>query len=137
MDASPPEASNSGEPRWKKTMKLEAAQIVLASAGGFLENVDRKWRGLIAIGAAILVGWGAGVISADVVQDYETLGPRVTSLEQWQEIHTDDVTDPALERVDILENRQGALSAQMNRIESMIYRIYCADYPEECEGVPR
>lgn len=122
-------------------MKFEAAQLLLAGAGSWfgsaLEDLSGKKGGIMLLCSVALLSIAGTAAAMATFGDWRSIPRRVEVLEQWRIVHTDTVTTPALERVDDLEFRQGATTAQMNRIESMLYRIYCADYPEECDGVPR
>lgn len=114
-------------------MKFESAQVVLASAGGFLENLDPKWRGLVALSAALLIGWGAGVTMADRLARFESLEPRVTELEQWQEVHVDSVSGPGMARIERLEGQTSTLRSDVSLIREMITQMYCEEvFPERC-----
>lgn len=118
-------------------MRFELASTFLASTGGVLEYIPKQWRGLVALGTVALLSYGAGVFTSDTIEGMESLEPRVTELETWRGIHTDTVTGPGLARIGRLEDQQSAISEQVGRIESMVYRMYCAEYPGECDGVPR
>lgn len=137
-------------------MKFEAAQLLLASVGGWLgnalEDLSGKKGGIVLLSsvAVLSVGGTLGVVGlagdwqdlpdrVTVVEERQdtTLGPRVDTLESWRLRHTEQVSEPGIERIEALEERQDSMAADVGFIREMTFQMYCADFPDRCEEVPR
>lgn len=132
MDAPPP-----GGLRLGITMIGKQASRILASAGGFLETVEPKWRGVVAIVAAVSVGFTSGVGFLAFAGNYATHETRLVTLEDWRVAHEDTVSIPGITMAENNRDAVNELRDDLTRIRDMVFQMYCSDFPDRCEGVPR
>lgn len=98
-------------------------------------------KGLLLMGSlcASLASGGfvVGLWSADRIG----YGARISALEEWRDVHQEEVVEPEVARIRDLEDRIERVDHWINgeaEVQSqMIYELYCEAFPDRCEAVPR
>lgn len=62
---------------------------------------------------------------------------QVQRLVEWTVRHDSLVTDPGLARIQALEDWRVILEPRVDEMAGWVYRIYCKDFPEDCDPVIR
>lgn len=96
---------------------------------GWFDSIPAKYRAIAALVTAFLVG---GLVAVTLM-GFVRLPDRVLMLEHRFEAHVDTVSVPGMARIRKLEQQVEAIP----EIRAMVFQMWCSDFPDECDSVPR
>jgi len=97
-----------------------------------MEWLNKAWQNYQGV-LALLASFLAGLLVAGALMGFVRLPERVDELESWQVQHDSLVTEPGAARLDRLERQIDTLP----QIQSMVFQLWCYQFPERCREVPR
>lgn len=115
---------------------MKSAALLLASLGNVLEKIGREKAGVVALAVAFGLGGTSAVGALTLFGEYRGLPERVAAVEEWATAHEDTVSVPGLALAESNEQAVQGLRRDVAEIRSMVFELYCLQFPDRCEGRP-
>lgn len=106
---------------------------ILASVGGALEGMEASKRGIVV--SVFLLA--AGVAVGMTLNEYVSHEPRLAAVEEWIVAHEDTLSVPGMALAESNAQAVEGLEGKLDVIQAQVNRLFCLEFPGECEGVPR